>query len=89
MKPVKQYYIYVHDEVLGGPCYLKISSYLPFQSEFYFNGHNAIKLNLDREGVSYKMKENSFINVYARHGRDFIGCKSPVCKPCSCRETGT
>ena len=62
-KPVKQYYIYVHDEVLGGPCYLKISSYLPFQSEFYFNGHNAIKLHLDREGVSYKMKENSFIEV--------------------------
>jgi hypothetical protein len=26
-KPVKQYYIYVHDAVLGGPCYLKISSY--------------------------------------------------------------
>ena len=33
-KLVKQYYIYFHDEVLGGTCYLKISSYLPFQSEF-------------------------------------------------------
>jgi hypothetical protein len=45
-KPVKQYYIYVqflpfgYDAVLGGPCYLKISSYLPFPCEFYFNGHN-------------------------------------------------
>ena len=38
-KPVKQYYIYFHDGLLGGPCYLKISSYLPFTCEFYFNGH--------------------------------------------------
>jgi hypothetical protein len=29
-----------YDAVLGGPCYLKISSYLPFPCEFYFNGHN-------------------------------------------------
>lgn len=50
-KPVKQYYIYFHDGLLGGPCYLKISSYLPFQSEFYFNGHNAIKLKLDKQGI--------------------------------------
>ncbi len=33
-KPIKQYYIYFHDQLLGGPCYLKISSYLPFQCEF-------------------------------------------------------
>jgi len=46
-KPVKQYYIYFHDTYLGGPCYLKISSYLPFHCEFYFNGHNFIKQKLD------------------------------------------
>jgi len=28
-KPVKQYYVYFHDALLGGPCYLKISSYPP------------------------------------------------------------
>lgn len=33
---VRQYYIYFHDQVLGGPCYLKISSYLPVHCEFYF-----------------------------------------------------
>ncbi len=49
-KPVKQYYINFHDGLLGGPCYLKISSYLPFQCEFYFNGHNAIRLQLDKQG---------------------------------------
>jgi hypothetical protein len=62
-KPVKQYYIYVHDAVLGGPCYLKISSYLPFPCEFYFNGHNYISHQLDQRGVSYKMKENAFTDV--------------------------
>jgi hypothetical protein len=59
-KQVKQYYIYVHDAVLGGPCYLKISSYLPFQCEFYFNGHNYIRLNLDKQNISYRMNGNAF-----------------------------
>lgn len=34
-KFVSQYYIYIDDEQLG-LCYLKISSYIPFVSEFYF-----------------------------------------------------
>ncbi len=59
-KPVKQYYIYFHDQMLGGPCYLKISSYLPFHCEFYFNGHNAIRLELDKRGIRHTKKENSF-----------------------------
>ncbi len=62
-KPVKQYYIYFHDGLLGGPCYLKISSYLPFHAKFYFNGHNAIKLKLDKQGIKYKLKENAFVSV--------------------------
>jgi len=62
-KLVKQYYIYFHDQLLGGPCYLKISSYLPFQCEFYFNGHNAIKVQLDKQGVHYRCHDNAFIDV--------------------------
>ena len=62
-KPVKQYYIYFHDQVLGGPCYLKISSYLPFHCEFYFNGHNAIKLEMDKRGITYTKKDNAFTSV--------------------------
>jgi len=62
-KPVKQYYIYFHDALLGGPCYLKISSYLPFHAEFYFNGHNAIQLQLDKQGIKYRLKENAFVDV--------------------------
>jgi hypothetical protein len=59
-KLVKHYYIYFHDHVLGGPCYLKISSYLPFPSEFYFNGHNTIKQHLEEKGIGYRMKDNAF-----------------------------
>ena len=62
-KPVKQYYIYFHDQLLGGPCYLKISSYLPFQCEFYFNGHNAIQVHLDKQGVHYRRHDNAFVEA--------------------------
>ena len=62
-KPVKQYYIYLHDALLGGPCYLKISSYLPFRAEFYFNGHNAIQLQLNKQNVKYRLNENAFVDV--------------------------
>jgi len=62
-KPVKQYYIYFHDDLLGGPCYLKISSYLPFHAEFYFNGHNAIQLQLDKQGIKYRLKDNAFVDI--------------------------
>jgi len=62
-KVVKHFYIYFHDELLGGLCYLKICSYLPFSCEFYFNGHNAIRVQLDKEGISYRMKDNAFTMV--------------------------
>ena len=62
-KPVKQYYIYFHDQLLGGPCYLKISSYLPFQCEFYFNGHNAIQVHLQKQGIHYRRHDNAFVDV--------------------------
>jgi hypothetical protein len=61
-KFVSQYYIYIEDEKLG-LCYLKISSYLPFVSEFYFNGHNYLKKQFDLEGKDYVMKDNSFTKV--------------------------
>lgn len=59
-KIVKHYYVYFHDHLLGGPCYLKLCTYFPFNSEFYFNGHNAVRLKLDAQGINYRMKDNSF-----------------------------
>lgn len=61
-KFVSQYYIYIHDKELG-LCYLKISSYMPFVCEFYMNGHNYIKQQFDIQGLDYKMKDNSFVQV--------------------------
>ena len=61
-KFVSQYYIYIDDENLG-LCYLKISSYIPFVSEFYFNGHNYLKKQFDLAGKNYTMKDNSFTKV--------------------------
>jgi hypothetical protein len=62
-KPVKQYYIYFCDCLLGGLCYLKISSYLPFQCEFYFNDHNAIAIQLDQKGIHCKLCGNAIVNI--------------------------
>ena len=61
-KFVSQYYIYIHDEVLG-LCYLKISSYMPFPMEFYMNGHNYIKQQFDIKDMGYKMEDNSFVKA--------------------------
>jgi len=61
-KFVSQYYIYIDDEQLG-LCYLKISSYIPFVSEFYFNGHNYLKKQFDLQGKGYAMKDNSFTKI--------------------------
>lgn len=61
-KFVSQYYVYIKDEELG-LCYLKISSSLPFPCEFYMNGHNYLRQQFDIQGIRYKMKDNSFVEV--------------------------
>jgi hypothetical protein len=61
-KPVSQYYIYINDKDLG-LCCLKISSYLPFYCQFYCNGHQYLKQQFDKQGIKYKMDDNSFIEV--------------------------
>ena len=61
-KFVSHYYIYIDDLELG-LCYLKIASYIPFVSEFYFNGHNYLKKQFDLAGKTYTMKDNSFTKI--------------------------
>ena len=61
-KFVSQYYIYIDDEKLG-LCYLKLSSYIPFVSEFYFNGHNYLEKQFELSGKTYTKKDNSFTRV--------------------------
>jgi hypothetical protein len=61
-KYVSQYYIYINDKDLG-LCYLKISGYLPFPSEFYMNGHNYLEQQMIKEGIKYRKVDNSFVYV--------------------------
>ena len=61
-KPVSQYYIYIYDRNFG-LCYLKISGYLPFPCEFYFNGHNYFARSMEELGIKYKMNDNSFTYI--------------------------
>jgi hypothetical protein len=61
-KPVSQYYIYFNDKTLG-LCYLKISSYFPFYCEFYCNGHQYLKREFEKRKISFKMEDNSFIEI--------------------------
>ena len=61
-KFVSHYYIYIDDLKLG-LCYLKIASYIPFVSEFYFNGHNYLEKQFDLAGKKYTMKDNSFTKI--------------------------
>jgi len=61
-KFVSQYYIYIDDEKLG-LCYLKISSYIPFVSEFYFNGHNWFTYQTEIS-TNLIFKSAKFANAY-------------------------
>jgi len=61
-KPVSQYYIYINDQTLG-LCCLKISGYLPHYCQFYCNGHYYLQRQFDKRGVSYKMEDNSFVEI--------------------------
>jgi hypothetical protein len=42
------YYFYFIDEELG-PCCLRVPTWAPFRSQFYFNGHNALAVKLARQ----------------------------------------
>jgi hypothetical protein len=35
----------------------------PVSFKHYFNGHNAIQLQLDRQGIQYSLKDNAFVDV--------------------------
>jgi hypothetical protein len=62
-KFVKHYYIYFQDQLLGGPCYLKLSTYFPFYAEFYFNAHNMLVLSMERKGLAYRKDGNALTMI--------------------------
>jgi hypothetical protein len=56
------YYFYFIDKDFG-LCYLRVSTWCPFQVQFYFNGHNWLASLLAKHSVPYVMEDNAFLNI--------------------------
>ena len=54
------YYFYFIDAVLG-LCYLRVPTYCPFRLQFYFNGHNWLKRQLEKRGVGCELIDNVIV----------------------------
>lgn len=58
---VNQYYFYILDRDFG-LCFIKFSSYPPFNVRVWLNGHEWVKRQLDHRGVAYEELDNSFLS---------------------------
>jgi len=56
------YYFYFIDEQLG-LCYLRVPTWAPFGLQFYCNGHGALALALQREGIEFVQADNAFLRI--------------------------
>ena len=56
------YYFYIRDPVLG-PLAMCVSTYLPFQSTYYLNGHHFIEIALSLQGVAFRKDDNAFLST--------------------------
>ena len=56
------YYFYFIDEEFG-LCYLRVPTWAPFALQFYCNGHSALALALEREGIDFVKEDNAFLRV--------------------------
>lgn len=58
---VNQYYFYLLDRDFG-LCFIKFSSYAPFNVRVWINGHEWAKRQLQRNGVAYQELDNGFLS---------------------------
>ena len=56
------YYFYFIDRELG-LCYLRVPTWPPFRLQFYMNGHNLLAYKLDKKQLSYRMQDNTFLEI--------------------------
>ena len=56
------YYFYFIDEYLGAG-YIRVPTWAPFKLQVYFNGHNILAGELDKEGIEYTMIDNAFDSI--------------------------
>jgi hypothetical protein len=58
---VNQYYVYAIDRDFG-PFFLKFCSYFPYNAKLCINGHEYVKRQLDRRGLTYEALDNGILS---------------------------
>lgn len=56
------YYFYLIDPDLG-LMYVRVPTWLPCRLQIYFNGHNWLAGQLDKNAIGYEMCDNAFIRI--------------------------
>ncbi len=56
------FYFYFIDPDLG-LCYLRVPTWAPFRLQFYFNGHNALAIQLQKAGITFEQADNTFLSI--------------------------
>jgi hypothetical protein len=56
------YYFYFIDPELG-LCYLRVPTWCPFRLQFYFNGHNALAVQLQQADIAFELADNAFLSI--------------------------
>jgi hypothetical protein len=58
---VNHYYVYGIDEDFG-PFFLKICTYFPYNAKLCINGHEYVKQQLAKEGISFEALDNGVLS---------------------------
>ena len=61
-QPLRPLLFYIRDETLG-PMVMRVSSFLPFQTTYYLNGHSFIEQELNRVQIGFRKIDNAFLAV--------------------------
>ncbi len=56
------YYYFYLDDAEWGEAFLKVCSYAPWGLKIYLNGHEWLKRQLAKEGISYQALDNGFLS---------------------------
>lgn len=56
------YYFYFIDPYLGYG-YVRVPTWCPFKLQVYFNGHNILANELDKQNIGYSMLDNAFDHI--------------------------
>jgi len=57
-KCLHYYYYFIDPEF--GLCHLRVPTWCPFRLQFYFNGHNWLVRQLDKQEITYELTDNVF-----------------------------